>query len=78
MHLQEIFKDANTISIQVDGVLDTEALEVLKTVCRRHLNHRKILIDLGGVTHLGREARDYLREIRSRTLEIKLSSHFEI
>ncbi|RJX28414.1 MAG: hypothetical protein C4525_16820 [Desulfarculus sp.] len=78
IYLQESFPDPGTVRIQVEGVLDTEALQVLEEVCGRHLGHRRIRLEMGGVTHLSREARQFLKRILPQVQDISLSSHHRL
>ncbi|MFH1350589.1 MAG: hypothetical protein ABII26_06580 [Pseudomonadota bacterium] len=65
IHLKENFFDQNTISIDVDGVLDRGTIPVLKGVCDRHLlKNKKVILNLTGIVHITREGRGFLNGIR--------------
>ncbi|MEW5913541.1 MAG: hypothetical protein AB1814_13355 [Thermodesulfobacteriota bacterium] len=78
IHLQESFPDSSTVRIRVEGVLDPEALQVLEEVCGRHLGLRLVWLEMEGVTHLSREARQFLKRIQPQVQDIRLSSHHRI
>lgn len=78
IHLQESFPDPSTVRIRVKGVLDTEALQVLKEVCGRHLGRRRVWLEMEGVTLLSREARQFLKQIQPQVQDISLSSHHRL
>lgn len=65
--IDEKFPTTGRVVIQVEGHLNQETLPILDEVCCRHRDARhvkKIELDLSRLTHIGREAKDYLREVR--------------
>lgn len=67
IHIKENFLDEDTISIEVDGVLDQGTIPILKGVCERHLDEeRKVVLNLEGVVHITREGRGFLHGIEHR------------
>ncbi len=59
--------DEDAILIDVSGVLNEEAVPILKSVCRRHLDHgKKIAMNLEGITHITREGRGFIQDIRDK------------
>jgi hypothetical protein len=65
IHIEETIIDPNTITIKLEGVLDLTALPVIQGVFDRCLKrYLAIHLDLGGLTHITREGRKYLNEIR--------------
>lgn len=65
--ISERYIDRHLISVKVFGVLDSDALPVLKKVCQSHLRNKKtVLLNLKGTQHICREARDYLDKIKNR------------
>ena len=65
IHIEEITLDPNTITIKLEGVLDQTALPVIQGVFERCLKkHLAIHLDVGGLTHITREGRNYLNGIR--------------
>ncbi|MFH1114897.1 MAG: hypothetical protein V1792_13380 [Pseudomonadota bacterium] len=58
--------DEDAILIDVSGVLDEDAVPVLQDVCRRHLDRgRKVAVNLEGITHITREGRSFIQDIRN-------------
>lgn len=69
--IEETYPGDNRVVIQVEGQLTHETLPILKRVCQKHqqsLSEKDISIDLNGLTHIGRESKAYLREIREWVL----------
>lgn len=79
IRIKEIFPDNHSVKIHVDGVLDHNSLPILVDVCTHHLQfNRNIWLDLNGVTHISREARDFLRKIRSKILGLTISANLDL
>jgi hypothetical protein len=79
IRVKEIFPDNHSVKIHVDGILNRDSLPILKDVCAHHLQlERNIWLDLDGVTRISREARDFLREIRSRILGLTLPASLDM
>ncbi|MBU2646036.1 hypothetical protein KKI24_15120 [bacterium] len=73
--IQEHDTRENRIVIEVEGQLNQSNLSILKGVCQKHQRSvpaKEISLDLKGLTHIGREARVYLKEIRDTVLLIGL------
>jgi anti-anti-sigma regulatory factor len=71
IYIKEIFHDEHSVSIQVDGVLDAEAVNLLSDVCEHHVEGQKtILLNLEGLSHISREGRNFLKEVDSRGIAI--------
>ena len=67
IYIKETNQKNDITTIEVDGILDQEAIPVLKTVCEHHLaNGQNIEIDLRGITHITREGRKYLQKIQDK------------
>ena len=67
IYIKETSQKNNITTIEVDGVLDQEAIPVLKKVCEHHLaNGKNIEIDLRGISLITREGRKYLQKIRDK------------
>jgi anti-anti-sigma regulatory factor len=65
IHIEEKILDPNTIAIKLEGVLDLHAIPVFQGVFERCLKkHLAIHLDLGGLTHITREGREYLNGIK--------------
>ena len=53
IQIRENALDSDTVTIEVDGVLDYGAIPVLKDVCDRHIGERtQVLLNLEGVVHI--------------------------
>jgi hypothetical protein len=71
IYIKETFPDERSVSIQVDGVLDSESVGLLSEVCEHHLDGKKqIRLKLEGLSHISREGRNFLKEINSRGIAI--------
>jgi hypothetical protein len=69
IYIKETFPDAHSVAIWVDGILDTESIPVLKTVCERHLEGKKrVLLHLEKLLLISREAKDFLRDIKNKVI----------
>ena len=67
IHIRENRLDKDTITIEVDGVLDQGAIPVLREVCDRHLvGDRKILLNLEGLVHITREGIGFLHVMHEK------------
>ena len=65
--IRETFPEDNATNLEVDGRLDWESLPILKNVCLRHLKKkRRITLHLRGLSHIDKEGRDFLKEIRDQ------------
>lgn len=67
VYIKETNQKNNITTIEVDGILDQEAIPVLKKVCEHHLaGGKNIEIDLSGITLITREGRKYLQKIQDK------------
>lgn len=65
IYVKEQTVDEDTVLIDVSGVLNDEAVPILRSVCRRHLDRgSKLAMNLERITHFTRDGRDFLHEIR--------------
>lgn len=69
IYIKESFTGRDTVEVRVDGILDSQSIPILKSVCEVHLNaDKKVLLQLDGLTHISREGRDFLHEIRNKVI----------
>lgn len=67
IHVKESLLDENTVTLNVSGVLDAETVQILRTVCNRHLDKgRNVLVNLEAAAHITREGREFIQEIRDK------------
>ncbi len=67
IYIKEIYSDAQSVGIQVDGFLDVQSLPVLKEFYGRYLkDNKRIHLHLGGLRHISREGKDFLKEIKGK------------
>lgn len=67
IYINETFPDKDSVAIQVDGLLDSESLPLLKNVChRRIIAKKRVFLHLEGLVNSCREAMEYLREIEPK------------
>jgi len=64
--IDEIFPDANTVVMQIEGSIDRDAIVSLKEMCKKYLQarHIKISLDLESLLHITKEGKEFLEEIR--------------
>ena len=75
IHIREIRLDNSHVRLEVDGVLHLESVSILRQVCENYLvNGKKLALDLAGLTHVTREGRNYLGEIRQEVTLVNLPS----
>jgi len=73
--IEEKYPTDNRVVIQVEGQLTHETLPILREVCLKHqvsLPSVEVALDLNGLTHIGREAKVFLRELREWVLLVDL------
>jgi hypothetical protein len=79
IYIKEVVPGDQTVVIKVDGVLDSESIPILKSVCDRHLTGgKKILLHLEGLLHISREGKDFLREIPEKIAIINLPQYTKL
>lgn len=62
--IKEFLQSEKEVLIQVDGILDSDSIPILKTVCDLHLTGEKqINLDLRGLIHVSREGAVFLNSI---------------
>ena len=67
LRIEEALQDNRSVEIRVDGVLDRKSLQILAKVCHSHFSdHRRIILNLKGLTYITREGRNYLAEIKHK------------
>ncbi len=65
--VSEKILDKNSVTIQVDGYLDSDSIPVLREVFDHHLSEgKKVTLNLGNLSHVSREGREFLREMENR------------
>ena len=71
IYIKEIIPDKNSVAIRPEGILDPTSLPVLEEVLKNHLKGgKKILLDLGGVLNVSREAKDFLQGLKGSIIFI--------
>ena len=61
IYINETFNGDDSTTIRVEGRLDINSVAVLEKVCQRHLvRNRKVYVDVDGLSHISREAREFL------------------
>ncbi len=73
IYIKESFTGIDTVEVKVDGILDSQSIPILKNICEVHLKvDKKVLLLLAGLTHISREGRDFLHEIRKKVIIIDI------
>ena len=79
IYIEESFAAKETVILRVEGGLDRESLSDFRRVCARHLQaKRKVQIDLGGISHICKEGRDFLRSIKNEVQLMGLNKYLEM
>lgn len=65
IYIKEVDAQKNFATIEVDGILDDEAIPILEKVCKHHQAYGKsVTLNMRGIIHVSREGRRYLQDIR--------------
>jgi anti-anti-sigma regulatory factor len=65
MRIEEITISDVQITIYVYGRLEGEYIQLLRTVCQKHLdNKRKVVMNVEGLNYVDMHGKNYLRDIR--------------
>jgi anti-anti-sigma regulatory factor len=71
--------DKNSVIIKVEGTMDNESLSILEEVYRENLESgKRISIDLGKISSVGRSGRDFLRQIQNRAKLIDVPVYIQM
>ena len=75
-YINESHNEPDIVSINVDGILDGNSIQTLLEIMNRNLdNDKQVILDLGGIMHVDRKARETLRQYRDR-ISLKGLSEF--
>ena len=65
IYIREIHSNERFITIQVDGILDSNSISALDAACERHLREKRMIeLDLRELLHISREGRTFLKKIQ--------------
>ena len=79
IYIEEAFTTKEAVILRVEGGLDRESLPDFCRVCARHLEaKRKVQIDLGQISHICKEGRDFLRSIKNDVQLMGLNKYLEM
>jgi alpha-L-arabinofuranosidase len=68
-YIKEKFDGEDSVTIQIDGVLESESIPILREVCERHLRKkRKISLNIEGLSNMSREAMNYLQGVKNKVI----------
>lgn len=71
IYIRESFLKKESVLIDVDGVLDREAIPVLRDVLLRHLeDNNEISVNLAKLLHISREGKAFLQEFKNQVILI--------
>ena len=71
IYIRERFLKKDSVLIDVDGVLDREAIPALRDVLLRHLaDNKKISVNLTKLLHTSREGKGFLQEFKNQVILI--------
>lgn len=72
IYIKKIFSNRHSVTIRVDGILDSESIPILKKFCKRYFKgNKEVQLHLGGLRHLSREGMKFLQEIRKRVIYVE-------
>ena len=72
IYIKEIYSNDRLITIQVDGILDSNSISALDSACERHLRENKMIeLDLRELLHISREGRSFLKKIQQEGVHIE-------
>ncbi len=67
IYIKENNVEPHSVIIQADGILDQEAVPLLKKVFERHLHGKKIVsLRMQGLVHISREGMAFLQEFKDK------------
>ncbi|MBW2369319.1 MAG: hypothetical protein JRH15_15725 [Deltaproteobacteria bacterium] len=79
IHIEEIFTNERSVSIRVDGILDSESLKTLTEVMQLNLQEKmNITLNLSGLIHADREGKAYLEKLRDQVMFEGLSEFLKL
>jgi anti-anti-sigma regulatory factor len=79
IHIEESFDNDESVLLRIEGRLDRESLPALRRVCEGHLEaNRAVQLHVGGVDHIGKEGRDFLRSIREKVSLLGLNEYLKM
>lgn len=79
IYITQSYPDKNSVIIKVEGTINGESLPVLEEVYQENLElGRRIAIDLGKISSVGRTGRDFLRQIQNKTQFIDIPIHIQM
>ncbi len=79
IHIEQTSLSERSVMIKVGGVLDQDAIEVLKDVCNSNLARGKsVTIDFHWVLHITREGRSFVKDIKTKVAVQRLPAFMTI
>ena len=76
--LKETFLEDGTVSIQIEGRLDSHSISSLRDLCAGHLGEKNLRLNLDKVDRIDRDGLDYLRSIKKKVLLEGLSRYLTL
>ena len=71
-YVKKVFSNQHSVTIRVDGILDSESIPILKKFCQRYFRgNKEVHLQLGGLRHLSREGVEFLQEIGPKVLYVE-------
>jgi len=72
VYIKKVFSNPHSVTIRVDGILDSESIPVLKKFCQRYFRgNKEVHLELGGLRHLSREGAEFLQEIEPKVVYVE-------
>ncbi len=75
IYIKESFPNSDSVTIEVDGILDHESITALQEICDRHLkDEKRVTLHLGKLIHISREGNEFLHHMQYRVIVQGLQS----
>ncbi len=79
VYITQSHPDKDSVIIKVEGTIDRESLPILEEIYRKNFESgKRITIDLGKISSVGRTGRDFLRKIQDKTQLTQLPTYIQM
>lgn len=79
IHIEQTSLSEHNVMIKVGGVLDQDAVEVLKDVCNSNLARgNRVTVDFHSILHITREGRSFVKSIDKKVIVQRLPEFMTI
>ena len=79
IHITESQNGKSSVTIKLEGSLDSESLPVMEGTYRKHLESgRKITLDFEDIYNIDRDGKDFLWKIQDKVRFVGLPQHIKM